>query len=83
MVARALKLVTFGCARRSSTTTMPVHVESEPHPTAWTLTLDIGERQVLVGYIEQEGMLQHRVLWYRVADERWIVTTPSDGTASL
>ena len=47
---------------------MPICVPAPPLIAAWTLTLDIDEDQALI-----DG--EHHILWRRLADNRWIVTS--------
>ena len=44
-------------------------VEDAPHLSAWALTADIAETQVLING-------RHHVLWEEASTNLWVVTTP-------
>ena len=64
------------CGQEALDAAMPVCVQPTPHSSAWTLTLDIDEDQALI-----QG--EHHILWARLADNRWIVTTARLETLEL
>ena len=56
---------------------MPVLVRDPPHASATTLTLDIAERQLMVGYRADQFIFHQRICWIRIDGGRWIVTSPT------